>query len=139
MHRSSVELTPGLRLILTDTITKLRPEDAGAIVVSGSHGGLTAAEFALIVPLYAVFFNDAGVGKDRAGIAGLDLLERGGRAAGTVAHESARIGDSRDMWENGVVSHLNAPARAFGLETGEPLRVALTRLVGVTTRPSRAR
>jgi len=36
----------------------LSGDDAGAIVVSGSHGGASAAEFALAVPLAAVFFND---------------------------------------------------------------------------------
>ena len=74
------------------------------------------------------FFNDAGVGKDDAGIAALKMLEARGVAGGTVSHLSARIGDSQDMWDNGVVSHVNASARAMGIMPGQPLNETLTRL-----------
>ena len=45
------------RVIIMDSITKVTPEDAGAIVVCASHGGASSGEFALEVPLAAVFFN----------------------------------------------------------------------------------
>lgn len=122
---------PKGRVLAMDTITLAMPEDAGAFVVCGSHGGETAAGFAAGKGLAGAFFNDAGVGKDRAGISGLDLLEREGVAAGTVAHTSARIGDATDTWEAGVVSHLNAQARALGLKEGAALRPQLLRLIGV--------
>jgi hypothetical protein len=112
-----------------DSITQLTPEDAGAIVVCASHGGVSSGEVALVVPLRAVFFNDAGVGKDNAGIVALDMLEARGVAAGTVAHTSARIGDSRDMWEAGVISHVNSSARGLGLVPGRPLRAALIEML----------
>jgi len=113
-----------------DSITRVEPGDAGAIVVSASHGGGSSGGFALEVPLRAAFFNDAGVGKDDAGIAALAMLECRGVAAGTVAHTSARIGDAQDTWEHGVVSHVNATARALGIVPGERLRDALARLIG---------
>ena len=119
----------GGRVLVLDTITKVTAEDAGAFVVSGSHGGETAASFAVGKGLAGAFFNDAGVGKDRAGISGLDLLARHGIAAATVAHTSARIGDATDAWENGVISHVNAPAAALRLTPGESLRGTLTRLI----------
>jgi hypothetical protein len=62
------------RVVIMDSITKVTPDDAGAIVVCASHGGSSSEEFALAVPLAAVFFNDAGVGKENAGIAALDML-----------------------------------------------------------------
>ena len=129
MLKAQVEKGPSGRVIVMDSITKLTPEDVGAMVVSASHGGASSGEFALEVPLDMVFFNDAGVGKDGAGIVALDMLEAKGVAAGAVAHTSARIGDSRDMWENGVISHLNPSARKRGLVPGSPLRGALTALV----------
>ena len=113
-----------------DSITKVAPQDIGAIVVSASHGGASSGEFALEVPLQAVFFNDAGVGKDSAGIAALTMLQTRNVAAGTVAHTSARIGDAQDTWDFGVVSHVNEAALQLGLAPGQPLRTALTRLVG---------
>jgi putative copper export protein len=116
-------------VVLMDSITKVTPEDVGAVVVSGSHGGTSSGEFALAVPLKLVVLNDAGVGKDQAGIAALAMLQAQGVACATVAHHSARIGDAQDSWEHGVLSHLNASAQALGLQTGEPLQAALTRLI----------
>ena len=121
---------PRGRVLIMDSITKVALEDEGTVVVSASHGGQSSGEFALEVPLKAAFFNDAGVGKDDAGIASLAMLERHGVAAGTVSHTSARIGDSQDMWEHGVISHVNDRARALGIVPGESLSEALRRLVG---------
>lgn len=113
------------RVLLIDSITQLEAGDAGAIVVAGSHGGTSSGEFACALPLAAVFFNDAGVGKDGAGIAALAMLQQRGVPAGAVAHTSARIGDALDGWACGVISRLNEAARARGLREGEPLQAAL--------------
>ena len=51
---------------------------AGAIAVSGSHGGRSSGRIGAAVRLRAVFFNDAGVGKDQAGLAGLAMLDEVG-------------------------------------------------------------
>lgn len=117
------------RVLLMDSITQVTPEDAGSLVVSGSHGGRSSGEVALGVPLALVIFNDAGVGKDEAGIAALAMLQARGVAAGTVAHGSARIGDAQDAWEHGVVSRLNAAALALGLREGDALVRALPPLL----------
>ena len=129
MLKKEVERGEQGRVILMDSITKLTAEDNGAVVVSASHGGASSGEFALEVPLAAVFFNDAGVGKDDAGIVALDMLQKRGTAAGTVSHTSARIGDAQDMWDNGVISHVNEAAKRRGLAPGQSLRQALTTLV----------
>ena len=90
MRAATSERAP-LRLV--DSITELRPGlDAGCLAVSGSHGGISSAQYAWAArPLLAVF-NDAGVGKDRAGLAALPFLQGHGIAACTVGHHSARIG-----------------------------------------------
>jgi hypothetical protein len=129
MHKKVVENRRGGRVVVLDSITKLTPDDAGAIVVSASHGGVSSGEFALAYPLAAVFFNDAGVGKDNAGIAALDMLQKAGVAAGTVSHTSARIGDSADMWSNGVISHVNPAALELGLRPGSNLRTMLIQII----------
>jgi len=104
--------------------------DAGAIVVSGSHGGASSGEFALALPLRVVFFNDAGIGKQEAGVAALTMLQARGVAAATVAHGSARIGDALDAWQHGVISRTNEAAHALGLCIGQPVRVAVQPLLG---------
>ena len=129
MLKREVENGNGGRVIIMDSITKLTPDDAGAIVVSASHGGVSSGEFALAVPLMAVFFNDAGVGKDNAGIAALEMLQKKDIAAGTVSHTSARIGDSEDMWSNGVISHVNPAARRLGVQPASNLRTTLMQII----------
>ena len=128
MLKKEVAQGPRGRVLIMDSITKVTPQDKGCMVVSASHGGASSGEFALEVPLHGVFFNDAGVGKDDAGIASLQMLQARGVAGGTVSHLSARIGDSQDMWDHGVVSHVNAAARTLGIEPGQSMRETLTRL-----------
>jgi hypothetical protein len=109
-------------LRVVDSITELQPADAGCIALSGSHGGLSSARYALAArPLLSVF-NDAGVGKDAAGIAGLALLDAQGLAACAVSHTSARIGQGASTFGEGVVSHANAAALAMGIAIGQVLR-----------------
>ena len=123
--RQEIAIAPHVRVILVDSITQVRAEDAGAIVVAASHGGRSSAAFTMTVPLAAIFFNDAGVGKDNAGIAALEALQERDIPAGTVAHTSARIGDALDMWEHGVLSHVNAAAMRRGYAPGAPLADAV--------------
>ena len=117
------------RLRIVDSITEALSDGAGAVVVSGSHGGTSAARFAIQAAVRVAVFNDAGVGRDGAGIAGLALLQQCGIAAGAVGHTSARIGDSADTWENGVITQVNPLAAALGFQPGQKLRDELTRLV----------
>ena len=92
-------------------------------------GGISSGEYAVAVPLKLSVFNDAGVGKDGAGIAALAMLQALGRGGVAVSHTSARIGDAQDTWEGGVISHVNEVARGLGLQPGDRLSEALLRLV----------
>ncbi|QDY99634.1 hypothetical protein FQ775_04175 [Nitratireductor mangrovi] len=120
----------GLGVVLVDSITQILAEDAGRVVVSGSHGGTSAAFFAVRVPARLYVFNDAGIGKDRAGIRGLEVLERAGIAACVVSHDSARIGDAADTLHSGVVSTANERALNIGIEPGLPIACQLAALSG---------
>lgn len=129
MLKTEVARGAGKRVLIMGSITQIGPEDEGVLAVSASHGGVSSGEFALEVPLLGAFFNDAGVGKEGAGIAALDMLQARGVAAATVSHLSARIGDCQDTWDHGVVSHVNARARELGIEPGLKLRDTLERLL----------
>jgi len=129
MVREVVATVGGRRVVAVDTIAHVAAEDAGQVVVTGSHGGISSAEYAARHPLAAVFFNDAGVGKDGAGIAALAFLDARGIAAGAVSHDSAAIGEGRETW-NGTVSAVNELARAAGFRPGERLREAIARVHG---------
>lgn len=118
--------TEGARVL--DSITKLTPQDAGRVVIAGSHGGSYAAYCAARGGVRAVVLNDAGVGWLNAGIAGLDDLQRWGVPAATASHLSCRIGDGADMARYGVISHANALAQDLGCTPGMTVSEAAARL-----------
>ncbi len=106
-------------ITLLDSVALIDSSHAGTIVVTGSHGGRSAAGFVVDVrekPL-AVFFNDAGGGKDNAGKVGLDMLQAIGVAAACYSHMSARIGDAQDGLDNGVLTDLNDLAKQAEIKT----------------------
>jgi hypothetical protein len=121
-------LTAGI--VLADTATKLGPDAAGAVIVTGSHGGRYAAYLTLKAHPRALIHNDAGVGRDAAGIAVLAMAEAIGVAAATASHASCRIGDAADMFARGTLSHANATAVALGVRAGMRCREAAERLLG---------
>jgi hypothetical protein len=119
------------KVICLDAAPMLEPGDAGAIAITGSHAALFRGrpDGVISVPLLAVFFNDAGVGKDGAGITRLADLDGRGIIAGAVAAASAPIGDSRAIYGQGRLSHVNARAAAAGARPGMPLRDFVAALV----------
>ena len=119
--RSVVSELPGSpRVVCIDSASLVLPDDAGAIVVTGSHGGLIGGrkEKAFNVDALLAVFNDAGIGVDEAGIGRLAPLDERGIAAATVDHLSARIGDARSTYRDGVLSRLNLRAQRLGGEIG---------------------
>jgi hypothetical protein len=119
-------------IVTADSITRIGPEAGGAVVVNGSHGGLYAAYVAARLGVAAAIFNDAGVGRDRAGVAGLGYLAELGIPAAAVGHLTARIGDGADMIARGVITHENPPAAALGCHAGMTCRDAAAALAQAT-------
>jgi hypothetical protein len=107
-----------MALILAPSITVLPADVAGHVIVTGSHGGLYPGQLVLAAQGRAAVFNDAGIGRDRAGVAALKLLQLHGKAAATVSHVSARIGDTDDMMTSGTISTVNALAAVCGVIPG---------------------
>ncbi|WP_158970230.1 hypothetical protein [Chachezhania sediminis] len=103
--------------LLADSVTKLG-DASGRVVVTGSHGGVFAACLAFRSGCRAAVFHDAGIGLEQAGIGGLDWLGAAGVAAAAVDYRSAPIGNAQAMLDHGVISHVNAVARAAGAESG---------------------
>jgi hypothetical protein len=96
---------------------------ASSIVVTGSHGGLVGGS-ALKYPVVAAFFNDAGFGKDDAGVSRVSSLDRMGIPSAGVSHESARIGDGMDTYTNGRISFVNDTASGAGVYVGQTVQAA---------------
>jgi hypothetical protein len=111
-----------------DSIAAIAAAHQGCVVLTGSHGGQSAGEYALKYPLRAVLFNDAGIGKDEAGVVALAMLQAKAIPACAIAHTTGRIGDALDMWEHGYLSRVNPAAAAAGLAEGMSAREAARRL-----------
>lgn len=108
------------RVVCIDSASLVLPDDTGAIIVTGSHGGLIGGrkEKAFNVDALLAVFNDAGIGIDEAGIGRLAPLDERGIAAATVDHFSARIGDARSTYRDGVLSRVNLGAQRLGGKIG---------------------
>ena len=107
-------------VIACDSASLLVPDDTGAIIITGSHGGRLAGRpsYGLAVQARGAVFNDAGVGIDMAGVQRLDILDQHSTPAVTVDVMTARIGDARSAWESGVISHINTHAARCGVAVG---------------------
>jgi len=116
--RVVLETLPGQRLmVLMDSVSLVLPEDAGAVVLTGSHGNLQGgrAETAIKANVFAALYNDAGVTQPTR----LPVLDVRGIAGVTVAAASARIGDARSAWDSGILSQINVTAKNLGAYVGQ--------------------
>lgn len=109
---------PDGAVIVVDSATELPADAAGRVVVCGSHGGRFPAGEVLAAGVRAVVLHDAGIGREGAGIAGLEVLGLAGVPAATVGAGSARIGDGHDIAERGRLTHVNALAAGLGCRVG---------------------
>jgi hypothetical protein len=121
---------PARKTFLMDSISYVTPYNRGDIIISGSHGGTSSAGYAIEACVAAAFFNDAGVGKNEAGIMGLELLQHKNILAAAVSHESAEIANAADTYKNGIISHVNRLAQQAGIRPHMPVveAVAILRL-----------
>lgn len=122
--------------LVLDSVTHLTIGARGRVALCGSHGGIYAAWYAARRGIAALLLHDAGIGRECAGVGGLDWLGERGVPAATIGHETARIGDGEDMLARGLLTVVNEPARRFGLTVGMKAAEALTRLDGARLPPA---
>lgn len=122
--------------LILDSVTHLKDEHRGRVAHCASHGGIYAAYYAAAHGVAAVILNDAGIGREQAGVAGLKLLEKLGVPGAAISHMSARIGDGQDGLARGVLTTVNGPAAAAGLKSGQSCREALALLLKAGPPPS---
>jgi hypothetical protein len=130
--RYVLDAIPGKpKVIGLDAAPMLEPGDAGAIAVTGSHAAMFRGrgDNVISVKVRAIFFSDGGVGLDEAGISRLPNLDEMGIPAGAAAAMSARIGDSRNIYAEGVLSHVNRHARDAGAVPGMTVKAFIAMLL----------
>jgi hypothetical protein len=119
------------KVVCLDAAPMLAPEDAGAIVITGSHAALFRGrpDSVVSVDVRAIIFSDAGVGKNQAGIRRLLTLDERAIVAGAADAASAPIGNARAIYEDGVLSHVNASAARLGGRPGMTVRALVDLLL----------
>jgi hypothetical protein len=117
------------RILLSDSYTycdaRVGPRD---VFSGGSFFGAYCAALALRWGAKGLIGHAAGIGRDRAGINGLDLCERYRIPAAACETRSARIGDGESLWL-GRIGHVNVPATALGIFVGQPVSEAAQRML----------
>lgn len=124
------------KTVVLDSVTHLKPEHKGRAGLCASHGGRYAAYYAAKCGIGAVILCDGGIGREQAGVAGLELLQGLGVPAAAFSIRTARIGDGQDALARGVLSFANAHAAEIGLKAGMTCRAALDLLAAADIKPS---
>src|SRR5271154_2538425 len=107
-----------VKILTVASCSFVRDEHRSHVVVSGSYGGRYNAFNAAKWGVRGVIMNDAGIGKDDAGISGLAWLDGSDLAAATADTWTCHIGDGDHMLAHGVISHVNRAAAALGCAPG---------------------
>ena len=111
-----------VKILTVASCSFIRDEHRSHVIVSGSYGGRYNAFNAAKWGVRGVIMNDAGIGKDNAGIRGLDYLDQINLAAATADAQTCHIGDGDHMLGHGIISHVNRAAAAFGCAPGQSVR-----------------
>lgn len=112
------------RIVVMDSVSYLEKANRGDVIVTGSHGGESAVRHSLGFFPRGLVVNDAGKGKNGAGIKGLGLMDEQACPGAAVSADSAMIGDGMDAYENGIVSAVNQTAQGMGVRLGMTAREA---------------
>lgn len=121
-----------VKILTVGCCSNVCAEHRSHVVVSGSYGGRYNAFNAAKWSVRAVIMNDAGIGKDKAGIVGLDFLDQISLAAATADAWTCHIGDGDHMLAHGIISYVNRTAAALGCTPGQSVRNCAERMLTAT-------
>lgn len=96
-----------------DSVSLVKAEDENVIVITASHGEVLASSptWGKRPKVMAAIFNDAG----SVLVTRLPDLNKLGIPAATVTSNSARIGDARSSYDDGIISYCNKKASQMGI------------------------
>jgi uncharacterized protein YunC (DUF1805 family) len=94
------------------------------VVINASYCGVLPARFIGRHGPRGAIGVDCGVGPAGASIAGLWYLEALNIPTAVADVMTVRLGNGRDLYQNGVVSFINRPAQDCGVETGMKVSAA---------------
>lgn len=126
------ELTSGPRgrVMAMDSAYDVEPANKGRdVVVNASYIGVLPARFIGAVLPRGSISVDCGVGPEGASIAGLWYLEALNIPAAAADVMTVVLGNGIDLYERGIISHLNRPAADCGVKPGMTVKAAARALL----------
>ncbi|MGV0833974.1 hypothetical protein [Mycolicibacterium thermoresistibile] len=125
-HRTVVDTgSDGRQVVCTDSIAFGTDADRDTnVLVTAGHTGRSAVPYLRRMRPRGFICSDGGRGRDDSGIAGLYIVGEEGLAGATVDARTARMGDGLSTYTDGIISAVNDPARARGVEVGQAAKTA---------------
>lgn len=118
------------RIVTVDTAYDVSEVNRGRdVTVNASYSGVLPARFIGEHAVRATIGVDCAIGLHGAGIAGLWYFEALGIPAAAADVHSLELGNGVDMYETGIVSVVNEPARSCGVTPGMTVRAAAALLL----------
>ncbi len=124
-----VEETPNGRIWASPGTTSITEEIPNDIVCSGSNASRVMSDGVLRMAAKGAIANDAGIAKNNTAVEGVMLLAEHGVPAASVSTLSARLGDGRSTWNDGVLSVVNEVAADLGVTVGMTAKAAARLMV----------
>ena len=113
-----IKQSGGRKIVVADSVTAANDKNSGDVLVCGSHCGANVGQIAVAGKIGAMIGNDAGMGRNNAGISGFAVCDANDIPVAAVASMSAMIGSGVSTYEEGVVSTVNTKAARLGVLEG---------------------
>lgn len=138
LARKLVNTPEGARVVVLDSATFVEDfykGNAGGddVIVNASYSGVFCAKLIAQHKPRAVIGLDCMIGKDGAGVAGMHFFEALSIPAAAADAMTAEMGDGLDLYENGVITRVNALAEDAGVIPGMTVGEAALRIGRKTT------
>jgi len=118
-NQTVVREESGIRVVCVDSAYDVDARNSTRdVVVTASYTGVLCARFVSAHSPRAALGVDCAIGPEGASIAGLWYYEALNIPAAAVDVATVELGDGVDVYQNGVISRLNEPARRCGVESG---------------------
>lgn len=115
----------GHDVVCTNSIADALPQDRDTnVLCTAGHTGRSVVEYILGFRPWGFICSDGAMGKGDSGIAALGPANDAGIPGAAVSAASARMGDGRSTYYDGVISACNDLAHAAGVRVGQPAATA---------------
>lgn len=106
------------RIAIANSATSITGDNKNDVFICASHSGINVGQYAAQANVKGFIGNDAGIGLEEAGVAGLKVLDEKGIPGAAVSSMSAEIGVGPTTYETGVISVVNKAAQKIGIKSG---------------------